>query len=107
MDTEKTIVGAGESSPPTAGSDLASPEELAAGAVEAAELLDAYAANPDPRVEQAAFEAFAYLYPHEAHARWPDRFREFFLRVCPHQSEADMLQLLNQTSQNVEHEAST
>jgi len=56
----------------------------------------------DAAIEQRAFEAFAFLHPHEAHAQDPDLFWTFFHEHCPEHSRDDMLRMLNETSQNAE-----
>ncbi len=52
-----------------------------------------------PRPDQAAFEIFAKLHPHEAHRRWPYRFWRHFQAQCPGVTRAAMRKMLKETEE--------
>ena len=47
--------------------------------------------------EQVAWEWFAEAHPHEAYAKWPERFWKFFHGKCPAVSRKRMKALLAET----------
>lgn len=51
----------------------------------------------DDNVEDAAFETFAQLYPHEAYALDHDKFFAYFQKTAPGIDRLDMIKLLNET----------
>lgn len=53
--------------------------------------------NQEEELDDAAFEAFAMLHPHEAHAKWPDRFWEIFQTQFPGVPKEEMEKMLRET----------
>lgn len=51
----------------------------------------------DAEAEQTVWEWFAEAHPHEAHAKWPERFWRFFHAKRPKVSKDRMKQLLKET----------
>jgi len=98
MDNDKT-----QARPPEYGGATGS--DFIPAQTAALELVDECTDHPefldDAAIEQRAFEAFAFLYPHEAHAQDQDRFWTFFHEQCPEKSRDDMLRILAETSQNL------
>lgn len=47
--------------------------------------------------KESAFEIFAHLHPHEAHAQDPDKFWSFFQTQCPGVSREQMIEMLGET----------
>lgn len=54
----------------------------------------------EAKAEQTAWEWFAGAHPHEAHAKCPDRFWEFFQSKCPGVSREQMVATLKVTEGN-------
>ena len=50
--------------------------------------------NPKP-LDAIAFELFASVHPHEAYAKWPQRFWRYFHARCPDVPKAEMEKMLN------------
>ena len=47
------------------------------------------------KTEDDAFEMFASIHPHEAHAKWPQRFWRYFQKRCPDVPKSEMEKMLN------------
>jgi hypothetical protein len=57
-------------------------------------------AMADAEAEQVAWEWFAGAHPHEAHAKWPDRFWTFFQSRCPGVTREQMERTLMETGES-------
>ena len=57
-------------------------------------------AMADSEAEQVAWEWFAGAHPHEAHAKWPDRFWEFFQSRRPGVTREKMARTLRETDES-------
>ncbi|MEI7879870.1 MAG: hypothetical protein WCI95_03235 [bacterium] len=51
-------------------------------------------------MNQKAFEIFATAHPHEAYAKWPDRFWKFFHKKHPDLTMDDLKFLLSDTEES-------
>jgi hypothetical protein len=57
-------------------------------------------AMADAEAEHVAWEWFAGAHPHEAHAKWPDRFWQFFQSRCPGVTREQMERTLTETDES-------
>lgn len=60
----------------------------------------ACSAMSDAEAEQVAWEWFAGAHPHEAYAKWPDRFWQFFQSRCPSVTREQMERTLMETEES-------
>jgi hypothetical protein len=54
------------------------------------------------RLDDEAFEAFAYLHPHEAYGLDPDRFWAYFQKRCPGTDRGTMVDMIFETPREPE-----
>jgi hypothetical protein len=51
-------------------------------------------------MDKLAFELFAKAYPHEAYAKWPNKFFKFFKQYYPLIAKKEMVKILKRTGES-------